>query len=35
MISFLAIYDFYVYSCFAHDGSNSRDASVQIIDANG
>uniref|UniRef100_A0A9J2PDG4 ZP domain-containing protein n=1 Tax=Ascaris lumbricoides TaxID=6252 RepID=A0A9J2PDG4_ASCLU len=30
-----AIYDFYVYSCFAHDGSNSRDASVQIIDANG
>ncbi|KHN85273.1 hypothetical protein Tcan_07352, partial [Toxocara canis] len=30
-----AIYDFYAYSCFAHDGSNSHDASLQIIDANG
>ncbi|VDD93294.1 unnamed protein product [Enterobius vermicularis] len=30
-----AIYDFTIYSCIAHDGSKSSDASVQIIDANG
>ncbi|VDN08218.1 unnamed protein product [Thelazia callipaeda] len=30
-----AIYDFYVYSCIAHDGSNSADASVRVIDVNG
>uniref|UniRef100_A0A8R1E6M3 ZP domain-containing protein n=1 Tax=Caenorhabditis japonica TaxID=281687 RepID=A0A8R1E6M3_CAEJA len=30
-----AIYDFYVHSCYAHDGSNSPDASINIIDSNG
>lgn len=30
-----AIYDFYVHSCYAHDGSNSADASINIIDSNG
>ncbi|MCP9258985.1 CUTiclin-Like [Dirofilaria immitis] len=29
------IYDFYAYSCMAHDGSKNSDAIVQIIDANG
>ncbi|WKY02139.1 hypothetical protein Q1695_015840 [Nippostrongylus brasiliensis] len=30
-----AIYDFYVHSCYAHDGTNSPDASINIIDING
>lgn len=30
-----AIYDFYVHSCYAHDGTNSPDASINIIDSNG
>ncbi|CAD6199353.1 unnamed protein product [Caenorhabditis auriculariae] len=30
-----AIYDFYVHSCYAHDGSNTPDASINIIDSNG
>ncbi|PAV71487.1 hypothetical protein WR25_12226 [Diploscapter pachys] len=30
-----AIYDFYVHSCYAHDGSNSPEASINIIDSNG
>uniref|UniRef100_A0A0N5ATT3 ZP domain-containing protein n=1 Tax=Syphacia muris TaxID=451379 RepID=A0A0N5ATT3_9BILA len=30
-----AIYDFTIYSCIAHDGSRTPDASVQIVDANG
>ncbi|KAK6014841.1 hypothetical protein OSTOST_19767, partial [Ostertagia ostertagi] len=30
-----AIYDFYVHSCYAHDGTNTADASINIIDSNG
>ncbi|CAJ0942878.1 unnamed protein product, partial [Mesorhabditis belari] len=30
-----SIYDFYVHSCFAHDGTASPDASIQIIDTHG
>ncbi|KAK6049497.1 hypothetical protein COOONC_12998 [Cooperia oncophora] len=30
-----AIYDFYVHSCYAHDGTNTADASINIIDNNG
>ncbi|KAK6029922.1 hypothetical protein OSTOST_03955, partial [Ostertagia ostertagi] len=29
------IYDFYVHSCYAHDGTNTADASINIIDSNG
>uniref|UniRef100_A0A0K0CUW7 ZP domain-containing protein n=1 Tax=Angiostrongylus cantonensis TaxID=6313 RepID=A0A0K0CUW7_ANGCA len=30
-----AIYDFHVHSCYAHDGTNTPDASINIIDSNG
>ncbi|VDO38327.1 unnamed protein product [Haemonchus placei] len=30
-----AIYDFYVHSCYAHDGTNTADASINIIDSDG
>lgn len=30
-----AIYDFHVHSCYAHDGTNAPDASINIIDSNG
>ncbi|PIO75497.1 hypothetical protein TELCIR_02456 [Teladorsagia circumcincta] len=34
-VTVLAIYDFYVHSCYAHDGTNTADASINIIDSNG
>ncbi|CAI4228821.1 unnamed protein product [Auanema sp. JU1783] len=30
-----SIYDFYVHSCYAHDGTNTPDASINIVDNNG
>uniref|UniRef100_A0A914XL84 ZP domain-containing protein n=1 Tax=Plectus sambesii TaxID=2011161 RepID=A0A914XL84_9BILA len=30
-----AIYDFYVHGCYAHDGTNTPEASISIIDQNG
>ncbi|KJH49143.1 zona pellucida-like domain protein [Dictyocaulus viviparus] len=29
------IYDFYVYSCTANDGTNNPDASINVVDSNG
>ncbi|CAJ0580620.1 unnamed protein product, partial [Mesorhabditis spiculigera] len=35
MLKDTSIYDFYVHSCFANDGLNNPDATIQIIDENG
>lgn len=29
------IYDFWVHDCYAHDGTNTPEASISIIDSNG